>query len=103
MSVSLERELRNLVKTGKVYLGVKQTIKSLMHGKSKLVIIAENIPPEYRHRIEYYAKLSNIPIIVYKGSSVDLGLAIGKPFRVSAMAVIDEGSSRILDIAEEQA
>ncbi|MEB3765061.1 MAG: 50S ribosomal protein L30e [Desulfurococcales archaeon] len=100
MSVSLERELRNLLKSGKVYLGVKQTLKSMLHGKTKLVIIAENIPPEYRQRIEYYAKLSNTPIITYKGSSVDLGLAIGKPFRVSAMAVIDEGSSRILELVE---
>ncbi|MCE4627901.1 MAG: 50S ribosomal protein L30e [Desulfurococcales archaeon] len=100
MSVSLERELRSLLKTGKAYLGVKQTLKALMHGAAKLVIIAENIPPEYRARIQYYAKLSQTPIIVFKGTSVDLGLIIGKPFRVSAIAVIDEGSSRILELAE---
>ncbi len=103
MSLSLERELRNLLKTGVAYLGVKQTMKVLMHGKAKLVVIAENIPPEYRSRIHYYAKLSNTPVLVYKGTSVELGLAIGKPFRVSAIAVIDEGASRILEIAEERA
>ncbi len=99
MSVSLERELRNLLKTGKAYLGVKQTMRSLMHGKAKMVIVAENIPPEHRRRIHYYARLSNTPVITYKGTSIDLGLAIGKPFRVSAIAVIDEGSSRILELA----
>jgi large subunit ribosomal protein L30e len=103
MSLSLERELRNLLKTGKAYLGVKQTLKALLHGRAKLVVIAENMPPEYRNRVNYYAKLSNTPVIVYKGTSVDLGLAIGKPFRVSAIAVIDEGASRILEIAEERA
>ena len=101
MSVSLERELRTLLKTGKAFLGVKQTIKALLHGKARAVVIAENIPPEYRARIEYYAKLSNIPVLVYKGTSVDLGTAIGKPFRVSAIAVIDEGSSNILELVEE--
>ena len=99
MPVSLERELRNLIKTGKYYLGTKQTLKALKLGKAKLVVMAENTPPEIRRQVEYYAKLSNTPIIVYKGTSVDLGLAIGKPFRVSLIAVIDEGSSRILDLA----
>jgi len=101
VSVSLERELRNLLKTGKAYLGVKQTMKALMHGDAKMVIIAENIPPEYRERIKYYARLSGTPVIVYRGTSIDLGLAIGKPFRVSAIAVIDEGTSRILELAEK--
>ncbi len=99
MSLSLERELRNLLKTGRAYLGVKQTLKALMHGKAKMVIIAENIPPEYRERIRYYARLADTPVVVYKGTSVDLGLAIGKPFRVSAIAVIDEGTSKILELA----
>ncbi len=97
--VTLERELRNLIKTGKYYLGAKTTLKAVRLGKAKLVIVAENTPPELRERLEYYAKLSNIPVIVYKGTSVDLGLAIGKPFRVSMIAVIDEGQSRILDLA----
>ena len=99
MPVSLERELRNLIKTGKYYLGTKQTLKALKLGKAKLVVMAENTPPEIRRQVEYYAKLSNTPVIVYKGTSVDLGLAIGKPFRVSLIAVVDEGSSRILELA----
>ncbi len=97
--VSLERELRNLIKTGKYYLGAKQTLKAMKLGKAKLVVMAENTPPEIREQVEYYARLGNIPVIVYKGTSVDLGLAIGKPFRVSLIAVLDEGSSRILDLA----
>ena len=100
MSVSLERELRNVLKTGKAYLGVKQTIKALLHGRAKMVVIAENIPPEYRSRIDYYARLSNTPVIVYKGTSIDLGMILGKPFKISALAVIDEGTSRILDLLE---
>ena len=100
MSLSLERELRNLVKTGKVYLGVKESMKAVRLGKAKLLIMAENIPPEYRERLKYYARLSGVPIITFRGTSIDLGLAIGKPFRVSAIAVVDEGSSRILELAE---
>ncbi|MEB3779824.1 MAG: 50S ribosomal protein L30e [Desulfurococcales archaeon] len=100
MSVSLERELRNLIKTGTYYLGARQTLKAVLNGRAKLVIVAENTPPHYKKRLEYYARLSGVPIIEFKGTSVDLGLAAGKPFKVSMIAVIDEGSSRILELAE---
>jgi len=97
--VSLERELRNLIKTGKYYLGSRQSIRALKLGKAKLVVVAENTPPEIMSQVNYYARLSGTPVIVYKGTSVDLGLAIGKPFRVSVIAVLDEGQSRILELA----
>jgi len=98
MSVSFERELRNLMKTGKYYLGVRQGLKALKLGRAKMVIIAENIPPEVRRRIHYYARLSNTPVYVYKSSSVGLGLAAGKPFKVSMITVLDEGQSRIMEL-----
>ncbi len=81
-------------------MGSKQSLKAVLNGKAKLVIIAENAPPHYKKRLEYYAKLSGVPIIEFKGTSIDLGLAAGKPFRVSMIAVIDEGSSRILELVE---
>ena len=99
MSLSLERELRNLMKTGKYYLGTKQALKALKHGRAKLVIIAENMPPDVRAQVEYYAKLAGVPVIVYKGSSQALGLVAGKPFKVGVITVVAEGQSRILDLA----
>ncbi len=99
MSVSFERELRNLMKTGTYYLGTKQALKALKLGKAKMIIMAENAPPEVRRRIQYYAKLANVPVYIYKGTSIALGLATGKPFRVTVITVIDEGQSRITELA----
>ncbi|MEB3774056.1 MAG: 50S ribosomal protein L30e [Desulfurococcales archaeon] len=98
MSVSFERELRNLIKTGRYYLGSKQAIKALKLGKAKMIIMAENAPPEVRRRIQYYARLGGVPVYIYKSSSTALGLAAGKPFRVSVIAVLDEGQSRITEL-----
>ena len=98
MSVSIERELRNLIRTGNYVLGSKQTLKLLKLGKVKLVIMARNTPPEIRDRVRYYARLGNVPIIEYDGTSDDLGHALGKPFVVSLIGVIDEGTSRILEL-----
>ncbi|MCE4601769.1 MAG: 50S ribosomal protein L30e [Desulfurococcales archaeon] len=98
MSVSFERELRNLIKTGKYYLGVKQAMKALKLGKAKMLIVAENTPPEYKRRLLYYAKLAGTPVYIYRGTSIALGLAAGKPFRVSVITVLDEGQSRITEL-----
>lgn len=100
MSISMERELRNLIRTGNYVLGAKQTLKLLKKGNVKLVIMANNTPPEVRRRVTYYAKISNIPVIEYDGTSDDLGHALGKPFVVSLIGVVDEGASRILELIE---
>ncbi|MCE4626643.1 MAG: 50S ribosomal protein L30e [Desulfurococcales archaeon] len=98
MSISIERELRNLIRTGNYVLGTKQTLKLLKLGKVKLVIMAKNTPPEIKKRVNYYAKLGNVPVIEYDGTSDDLGHALGKPFVVSLIGVVDEGTSRILEL-----
>ncbi|MFN4045767.1 MAG: 50S ribosomal protein L30e [Acidilobaceae archaeon] len=98
IQLSIERELKNLVKTGRYYLGSRRSLEAVKRGEAKLLIIAENAPPEIRERALYYAKLSNTPVIVFKGSTTDLGLAVGKPFTVSMIAVLDEGTARLLDV-----
>jgi len=103
VSLSITRELKNLMKTGKYYLGARKTIKAVLTGKAKMVIVAENAPPEYRERVLYYAKLAGIPVYIYPGTSFDLGVACGKPFKVSMIAVLDEGQSRILELAASSA
>ena len=94
----IEKELITAIKTGKVVLGSRRTIKLLKLGKAKAVIVAANAPPHIRNDIMYYAKLSNTPVYVYPGTSVELGMACGKPFMVASLAIIDPGSSRIVDL-----
>ncbi len=101
MSLSIERELKNLIRTGKYTLGTNSTIRVIASGKAKMVVIAENAPPELRERAIYYANLGKVPIYIFKGTSQDLGIICGKPFKISMLAVIDEGESRILDLVGE--
>ncbi|GBF08895.1 50S ribosomal protein L30e [Aeropyrum pernix] len=101
MSVSVEKALKDLVKTGVYAMGFKQSLKAVKAGEAKAIVIAENTPPELRRKLEYYAKLAGIPIIVYRGTRMDMGLVMGRRHGVSVLAVIDEGSSRILEQAEE--
>jgi len=96
----IEKELVNALKTGKVILGSRKTLKIVKLGKAKAVIVAENAPPEIRDDIIYYAKLSNIPLYIYPGTSLELGAVCGKPFTVASLAILDPGSSRIIDLIE---
>jgi large subunit ribosomal protein L30e len=96
-----EQELRTAYKTGKLSIGSKTTLKYLKHGKAKLVIVAKNSEPMLKKDIEYYASLSKTPVYWYEGTSFDLGMLLGKPFPIQAIAVLDPGDSHITEIVEE--
>ncbi len=98
--VDLDKSISVVRKTGKTALGVKQAIKSAKLGDAELIIIASNAPSEYKSDIEYYAKLSQIPIIYYPKTSYDLGVVIGRPHLTAFITVFDSGDSDILDAIE---
>jgi large subunit ribosomal protein L30e len=103
MGAEFIRELQTAINTGKVVLGSRRTIKLLSNGRAKLVILAKNAPTITAEEIKYKAKLSGTPLYIFEGTSKDLGAACNKPFFVSAIAVIDEGESNILQVAKGQA
>jgi large subunit ribosomal protein L30e len=98
--IDINKQLKILIKTGKVNFGVKQAIKAVKTGKTKMIIIASNCPEKFKQEILYCAKISNIPVYAYKGGSLDLGALCDKPFPISALTIIDPGDSEILKLAE---
>ncbi|HIP74935.1 MAG TPA: 50S ribosomal protein L30e [Thermococcus paralvinellae] len=92
-------ELRKALETGKVVIGSNKTVKLAKVGGAKLIIVAKNAPKDIKDDIHYYAKLSNIPVYEYEGTSVDLGTLLGKPFVVASLAIVDPGESNILALA----
>lgn len=49
---NLSSRLALVMKSGKVTLGYKSTLKSLRNGKAKLVLIAGNTPPLRKSELE---------------------------------------------------
>jgi len=88
--------LRRALKTGKVFLGQNSTRTCITEGKARLVVVAANCPGDFR---KYLETVTNVPVHVYAGSGVQLGMACGKPFLVSALAVAEPGESDILSLA----
>ena len=95
--MDIDRGIRVAVDTGNVTLGSEKSIQSLKLGKGQLAVVAENSPEEIIEDVKYYANLSEIKLIVYEGTSVDLGSVCGKPFTVATLVINDPGDSTILE------
>ena len=68
--VNSNSRLALVMKSGKVALGYKSTLKSLRSGKAKLVLIAGNTPPLRKSELEYYAMLSKTNVHHFSGNNV---------------------------------
>lgn len=98
--IDVDKAIAAAVKTGKVSFGASSAVQSAQTGRAKLIIIAANAPKNVRGDIEYYSSLSKVPLIVYKGSSLDLAAVCSKPFTVSALSIREPGDSEILKLTE---
>ncbi|MHA1237806.1 MAG: 50S ribosomal protein L30e [Candidatus Odinarchaeia archaeon] len=99
--VNLEKSIGMAIKTGKVTIGTNLSLTDLKKGKSKLIILAANCPANIKSEIEYYAKLAKIPVVIYPGTSWDLGAACGRPHMVAVLSIQNPGDSDILKAASE--
>merc|ERR1712167_394303 len=79
---NINSKLQLVVKSGKICLGVKQTLKQIRTAKAKMVIISKNCPALRKSEIEYYCMLSKTYLHHYEGNNTDLGTTCGKLHRV---------------------
>merc|ERR1712226_98268 len=93
-----------VMRSGKVSLGYKSTLKAIRKAKSRLIFISNNCPTVRKTQLEYYAVPAGIKTILYDGNNVDLGSACGKFYRVTCLSIIDPGDSDILaEVTTEKA
>ncbi|MGB9135353.1 MAG: 50S ribosomal protein L30e [Candidatus Bathyarchaeia archaeon] len=98
--IDVDKAIATAVKTGKVVLGANEALWSAKAGKARLIVLASNSPPQLREDIDYYGKLSQVPVVAYRSNSVDLGMVCGKRFAVTALTVKEPGDSDILKLTE---
>lgn len=99
--IDVDKAIVTTVKTGKVLFGANKAVESVKLGRAKLIVLASNCPREIVEDIMYFSRFSNVPVVIYKGTSIDLGAVCGKPFMVSALTVREPGDSDILKLSEE--
>ncbi len=93
--MDLAHALKVALDTGRVKVGLHETLAAARSNKARLVIVANSCPdPTLRSE----RKIGKVPVYHYDGTAVDLGQACGRPYPISAMAVLDPGSSAILSL-----
>ena len=94
--MDLSRQLKNAIITGKLLFGQRQALDACALGEAKVIILAANCPQEYIDNL--HAKHPGIVKHQSRLVNRELGVACGKPFAVSTIAVIDGGESDILSL-----
>ena len=90
--IDISRALKAAITTGKVEFGVDQTLKAVKGGKAQMVVLARNCP------CKDLTGALDVKVHVYDGNNMELGALCGKPFSVSALVIIDKGTSNILTL-----
>jgi large subunit ribosomal protein L30e len=98
--IDVDKAIAAAVKTGKVSFGANAALQNAKTGKAKLIILAANCPKDIKDDIEYYGKISKVPVMTYKGASMDLAMVCNKPFIISALSIRETGDSEILKVIE---
>jgi len=99
----VDTNIKVAYKTGKLIFGKTQVLSQLRQNPFKMIIIANNCPAELETQLNYYHSLitNNIFLHKYKGSSWDLGLAMGKPYMISVIGINDFGDSDLMTLKDK--
>jgi len=93
--MDLAHALKVALETGKVQIGLTETLAAAESKKARLLIVARTCP---HPTLSKERSVGKVPIYHYEGTAVELGQACGRPFPISAMAILDPGSSAILSL-----
>lgn len=99
----VETNIKVAMETGDVLYGKNTVLKHLRQNKAEMLITANNVPYDLMSELRHMNTLLDDEIFIYQynGSSWDLGLALGKPYMVSIVAITDYGDSELKSLKEK--
>ena len=100
--MDINRSIRIAVDTGKVSYGADKAQKALLNKQAKLIILANNTPQDIKEDLLRYAELSEVPVLEFPGSSLDLGAICGRPHFVAALTIYAMGDSDIIKAVKKK-
>jgi large subunit ribosomal protein L30e len=98
--IDVDKAIATAVKTGKVSFGANTALQNAKTGKAKMIVLAANCPKDIKEQVEYYGKISKVPVMTYRGTSMDLAAVCNKLFIISALSIRETGDSEILKLIE---
>jgi len=92
-SAQLTKVLKDAMKGGKSAVGAKESMAAVKG--SKAVLCTRSIPAKLGAKLRAEAKKQGVPVVELTQSSAELAKMVGKPYRVSAIAVRNVSDSDI--------
>jgi large subunit ribosomal protein L30e len=92
-SAHLTKVLKDAMKGGKSALGVKESMAAVKG--SKAILCTRSIPGALGNRLREEAKKYGVPVVELPHSSAELARLVGRPYRVSAIAVRNVSDSDV--------
>ena len=92
-SAQLSKVLKDAMKGGKSAVGAKESIAAVKG--SKAILCTRSIPAMLGAKLREEAKKHGVPVVELPQSSAELARMVGKPYRVSAIAVRNVSDSDI--------
>ena len=84
-SAQLSKVVKEAMKAGKTAIGAKESIASVKGSKG--VLITRSIPHDLGEKLREEAKKNGVPVVELTQTSAELARLVGKPYKVSAMAL----------------
>jgi large subunit ribosomal protein L30e len=89
----LSKVLKEAMKGGKSAVGAKESIAGVKG--SKAVLCTRSIPSSMGAKLREEAKKHGVPVVELPKSSVELARMVGRPYKVSAMALRNVSESDV--------
>lgn len=84
-------EIKKLLDSDKMIIGLKRTIKNLKKSKVEKVILAKDCPEGFEEDINYYGKFANVVIEKLDVPCDELGAFCKKPFPITVIGILKWG------------
>ncbi|MDG6988290.1 MAG: ribosomal L7Ae/L30e/S12e/Gadd45 family protein [Nitrososphaerota archaeon] len=92
-TAQLQKVLKDALKGGKSAVGAKESIAGVKGSKG--VLITRSIPSALGSKLRDEANKYNVPVVELQQSSAELARLVGKPYKVSAMALRNVSDSDV--------
>jgi large subunit ribosomal protein L30e len=97
-NAQLSKVLKDAMKGGKSAVGAKESLAAVKG--SKAVLCTKSLPAALGARLREEAKRQNVPVIELTQSSAELAKLVGRPYRVSAMAIRNVSDSDVKQLTK---
>jgi len=80
-------EIKKLIKTDKLIIGTKLTVKSLKEGKLAKVVLSSNCSESLEEEINKFAEMTSVKVAKINLPNDELGVLCKKQFSISVLGI----------------